>query len=92
MQPKFPIGTDEDALEAWFEDEAVRRGLIRGQRRQLQPEKPHPGKIFNDALLRAVKHKEAPPEVKAALQTEDGDELQLVGDEMPPDPNQEPIE
>jgi hypothetical protein len=27
-----------------------------------------------------------------AMKTEDGDELQLVGDEMPPDPNEEPIE
>ncbi len=93
---KFPLGTDPDALERWFEDEAIRRGLIKGDglRRQdlAQPQKPHPGKIFNRALLRAVGHKETPPEVKAALQTEDGDELQLVGDEMPPDPNEEPIE
>ncbi len=50
------------------------------------------GKIFNEALLKAVGHKDVPREVKEALTTEDGDELQLVGDEMPPDPNQEPIE
>jgi hypothetical protein len=29
------------------------------------------GKIFNDALLRAVGHKDAPPEVKDAFRTED---------------------
>ncbi len=91
---KFPLGTDPDAMEAWFEEEAIRRGLIKGGRPGLQAQAPTKdrGKIFNDALLRAVGHKETPPEVKAALQTEDGDELQLVGDEMPPDPNQEPIE
>ncbi len=85
-------------MEAWFEEEAIRRGLIKGGQprglRGLQAQTPTKdrGKIFNDALLRAAGHKETPPEVKAALQTEDGDELQLVGDEMPPDPNQEPIE
>ncbi len=94
FQIKFPLGTDPDAMERWFEDEAIRRGLIKGGRPGLQAQAPTKdrGKIFNDALLRAVGHKETPPEVKAALQTEDGDELQLVGDEMPPDPNHEPIE
>ncbi len=94
MQIKFPLGTDPDAMDRWFEEEAIRRGLIKGGRPGLQAQAPTKdrGKIFNDALLRAVGHKETPPEVKAALQTEDGDELQLVGDEMQPDPNQEPIE
>ncbi len=59
---------------------------------RLSPTSAPGGRQPGWSLLRAVKHKEAPPEVKAALQTEDGDELQLVGDEMPPDPNQEPIE
>ncbi len=31
-------------------------------------------------------------EVEAAMRTEDGDQLEMVGDEMPPDPNQELIE
>jgi hypothetical protein len=34
----------------------------------------------------------AAKEVEAAMRTEDGDRLEMVGDEMPPDPNQEPIE
>ncbi len=88
MQPKFPIGTDEDALERWFEEEAVRRGLIRGTERQLQPEKPHPGRILNDALLKAMGHKEAkgkpvPQEVQDALVNEDGEELEIVEQELP---------
>jgi hypothetical protein len=33
-------------------------------------------------LPKAVGHKDAPPEAKAALKTEDGDELQLVDDEV----------
>jgi hypothetical protein len=36
--PKFPIGTDEDALERWFEDEARRRGLVQG----WHPTRPSP--------------------------------------------------
>jgi hypothetical protein len=31
----------------------------------------------------AVGHKDAPPEVKAALQTEDGDELEIVNEQVP---------
>ncbi len=41
------------------------------------------GKIFNDALLKAVGHKEAPAEVKAAMKTEDGDELEIVEEPLP---------
>ncbi len=47
VQPKFPIGTDEDALERWFEEEAVRRGLIQG-RRQVGPAPKDRGRILND--------------------------------------------
>ncbi len=79
-------------MERLIQDEIERRGLVPGRRSAQQPQTRDRGKIFNDALRTAVGHKEAPAEVKAALKTADGDELQLVDDEMPPDPNQEPIE
>ncbi len=41
------------------------------------------GRIFNDALLKAVGHKEAPAEVKAAMKTEDGDDLEIVDEQLP---------
>jgi hypothetical protein len=44
---------------------------------------PDQSKIFNDALLKAVGHKDAPSEVKAALRTEDGDDLEIVNEPLP---------
>jgi hypothetical protein len=41
--------------------------------------------------LKGMGHKDVAREVKEALTTEDGDELQLADDEMPPDPNEEPV-
>jgi hypothetical protein len=41
------------------------------------------GTIFNDALLHAVGHKEAPPEVKAALTTDEGNTLEIVEEPLP---------
>ncbi len=86
---KFPLGTDPDALERWFEDEAIRRGLIKGERRQLpQAQQKDRGKIFNDALLRAVGHNDAkrqppPKEVVDALKDDEGNELEVVEQELP---------
>ncbi len=47
------------------------------RRRQHKPVRDR-GKIFNDALLRAVGHKEALPEVKASLTADEGDTLEIV--------------
>ncbi len=76
-------------MDRLIEDEIERRGYVPGPQSRHQQGMRAPRDrtaIFNKALLKAVKH----PEV--TLWTEDGDELQLVGDEMSPDPNQEPIE
>jgi hypothetical protein len=68
VQPKYPIGTDPHAMDRLIEDEIARRGLVQG-RRPNQGQAKDRGKIFNDALLKAVGHKEAPQEVKDALRT-----------------------
>jgi hypothetical protein len=84
--PKFPIGTDEDALERWFEDEARRRGLVQGRRpTQAEPERPHPGSVLNRAMLAIKDGKKAPvpKEVKDALTDEEGNELEVVEHELP---------
>ncbi len=81
VQPKYPIGTDPKAMDQLIEDEIARRGLIPG-RSTARPQRDR-GKIFNDALLKAVGHKDAPPEVKAAMKTEDGDELEIVEEPLP---------
>ncbi len=61
VQPKFPIGTDEEALEAWFEEEVVRRGLVQGRRpTQAAPQRPHPGSVLNWAMLAIKDGKKAP--------------------------------
>ncbi len=87
---KFPLGTDPDALERWFEEEAIRRGLIKGGQPRLQAQAPTKdrGKIFNEALLRAVGHKDAPKrpvpqEVLDAMTDEDGNPLEVVEHELP---------
>ncbi len=81
VQPKYPIGTDPQAMDRLIEDEIARRGLIPG-RSTARPQRDR-GKIFNDALLKAVGHKDTPPEVKAAMKTEDGDELEIVEEPLP---------
>ncbi len=85
---KFPLGTDPDAMDRWFEEEAIRRGLIKGGQPRLQAQAPQKdrGKIFNQALLRAVgkaPQKARPPEVVEALTDEEGNELEVVEHELP---------
>ncbi len=71
-------------MERWFEDECIRRGLIQGQRRPLQPEKPHPGSVLNRAFMAMKDGKKAlPQEVRDALKNEDGDELEIVNEQLP---------
>ncbi len=86
LQPKFPIGTDEEALERWFDEECVRRGLVQGQRRpQAAPPKPHPGSVLNRAMLAIKEGKKAPvpKDVQDALVNEDGEPLEIVENELP---------
>ncbi len=81
VQPKYPIGTDPKAMDQLIEDEIARRGLVAA--RQTKTPEGDRAKIFNDALLKAVGHKDTPPEVKAAMKTEDGDELEIVEEPLP---------
>jgi hypothetical protein len=90
FQAKFPLGTDPDAMDRWFEEEAIRRRLIKGGQPRLQAQRPQKdrGKIFNEALLRAVGHKDAPKkpvpqEVLDAMTDEDGNPLEVVEHELP---------
>jgi hypothetical protein len=61
VQPKYPIGTDPDAMERLIQDEIEARGYIPDPRRHRgQVQARDRGKIFNDALLKTVGHKDAP--------------------------------
>ncbi len=82
VQPKSPIGTDPDAMERYVEEEIERRGLVPGRRPGQAPVRDR-GAIFNRALLKAVAHPEATEEVKAALRTDDGDQLEVVEEQLP---------
>ncbi len=72
VQPKYPIGTDPLVMRR-LEEEALDRAAARGPR--AVPARDRPA-IFSKALVKAVGHKDAPQEVRDALKTEDGDELQ----------------
>jgi hypothetical protein len=71
-------------MDRLIEDEIARRGYVPGRQGATQPAKDR-GKIFNDALLRAVGKapKELPADVQAELTTEDGVPLDIVEDELP---------
>jgi hypothetical protein len=82
--PKYPIGTDPKAMDRLILDEIERRGYVPGRQGPQAPQKDR-GKIFNDALLRAVgkKPRELPKDVQAELTTEDGVPLDIVEEELP---------
>jgi hypothetical protein len=83
--PKYPIGTDPKAMDRLIEDEIAKRGYIPDpQRHRGQVQAKDRGKIFNRALLKAVKPPEA-KEVEAAMTTENGDTLEIVGDNEVPE-------
>jgi hypothetical protein len=95
---KFPLGTDPDALERWFEEEAIRRGLIKGAQTRLQAQAPkeHPGSVLNRALVAIKGGKKAPvpQDVLDAMTDEDGNPLEVVEHELPKiyEPDQQLIE
>ncbi len=86
VQPKYPIGTDPEAMDRLIEHEIERRF---GQgRRPEAPQARDRGKIFNDKLMRAMGRPlpgQAPARAtKVTLTNEDGDVLEEVKDgEMP---------
>ncbi len=84
---KFPLGTDPDELERWFEEEAIRRGLIKGAQTRLQAQAPkeHPGSVLNRALVAIKGGKKAPvpQDVLDAMTDEDGNPLEIVEHELP---------
>jgi hypothetical protein len=76
-------------MERLIQDEIERRGYVPGpgsRQNQQAARSRDRAKIFNGALMRAVRgpaKKEPRPEVKRALTTEDGVELEIVDEQLP---------